>query len=146
MKLYYGEIDVVYDFLLNELELSGKQNRMRMKFLKILSEKFQEFRQFYIQLVKENCRVDDEGNLKTKKVNGQEVYDIIDEQKFQREYEELVREEVVIEENEENKEMLLTIRDAVLNCPVPYKGKKAIIYDRICEIFENIYGGDKNEG
>jgi hypothetical protein len=143
MKFYNGEIMTISEFLLNELELAGKKNRMRMKFLNILAEKYKEFKQYHWQLLKEHCKLDEQGNPKTKKENGQNVYDIIDEDKFKKEYSELVYEEVVIEENEENKKMLLTIRDAIINCPNAYKGEKALVFDRIYEIFENIYQEDK---
>jgi hypothetical protein len=133
----------ISDFLLNELELEGRKNRMRMKFLRILEEKYKEFKQYHWQLLKEHCRLDELGNPKTKKIDGRNVYDVIDEEKFKQEYEDLVNEEVFIAEDEENKKMLLTLQEAIMNCPNKYKGEKALIYDRLYDIFENIYQEDK---
>ncbi len=47
-------------------------------------------------------------------------------------------EEWIIEKNEERKDMLLTLKDAVLNLDIVLKGKKAMEYDRWCEIAESI--------
>ena len=47
-------------------------------------------------------------------------------------------EEWVIELSEENKDMLLTLKDSILNLDIILKGKEAMQYDRWCEILEFI--------
>ncbi len=140
MKIRYADISFVSKWLLDELELEGKRNRMRMKFIKKLAVKYEEFKEYYQEILKESCNLDDERNPKiTKDDNNRDVYDIIDMSKFQSEYDQLINETIYIEENEQNKEMLLTIQEAINNCPTPFKGDKAIDYENIASLFDDIY-------
>lgn len=142
MKLKYGELETVISFLLDELSLVGKNSRMRMRLLNILNTKNDEFHKYHFELLKEHCDLDEYGNPKTIMKDGQGYWDVVDIQAFSKEYEELMLEEVIIEENEENREMLLTVRDAINNCPTAYSGKKAIVYEMVASIFDHIYEGD----
>ena len=52
---------------------------------------------------------------------------------------ELTNEVVVIDVNEESKEMLLSVKESVLhNAPLEFEGDDADKYDRFCEIVEQI--------
>ena len=141
MKIKYGEIDFYYDWLLNNLKLSGKNNRMRMKFLEILQNNKQEYEKHRYQLIKENSRLDENGNIIILNVdkNGAGEADIIDREKFYKELMELNLEEFVVEENETNKEMLLTLKKCVEECPIEWQGEDALKYEVVCRLFDNIY-------
>lgn len=139
MKLLNGELEPVASFLLNELPLAGKRSRMRTKLYTILLAKHEEFRKFHLQLLKEHCNLDENGNPKTVHRGDQEVYDIIDEEAFFKEYQELAHEEVAIEENEENQEMLTVVQGAVEDCPTAFQGQQAVLYERVASLFDHIY-------
>jgi len=145
MKLYNYELEKIIDFLINEFDFAGKQNRMRMKFVKILLEKLQEFKEDHLQILKEYCHLDEKGNPKTYEKDGIQYYDVIDEEKYKKAYQELANEEVIVEENETNKNMLLTLKESVENCHIPFRGEKAILHERLCELFDGIYGGETIE-
>ena len=68
--------------------------------------------------------------------NNQQVYDIADMENFNKEYNELMREDFIIEVNESNKEMITIVRDAVLECDMEFSGQEALAFDRFCEIVE----------
>lgn len=57
---------------------------------------------------------------------------------FTREVNELLLEEIVIDETEERRAMLLSVRDSLLNATEHFSEKKAVIYDRLCTMFEEL--------
>lgn len=131
------EINGLIKFLM-DIELSGKQSRMRTRFCKLIGERLKEIEEERFKLIDKYVKKDEEGNFLTKEKNGIQIYDIENIESFNKEYEELMREELVIDETNERKEMLLTVRDILLNTEQTFKGQDAMNYDRYCEIFENL--------
>lgn len=91
-----------------------------------------------MQLIKEHAHLDENGNPKVIEKNGIKQYDIKDISSFNKDYSELLNEEVIIDESESNKEMLLSIKESVLNYEQELEGEAAILHDRWCEIVEQI--------
>src|SRR5690606_20232617 len=60
------------------------------------------------------------------------VYDITDKESFKVEYDLLMNEVFIIEENEERKEMMLLVKDIILNSEETFKGREALEYDKWC--------------
>lgn len=137
IKLYNHELESFIEFLYG-LKLSGRESRMRVRFMNLLGEKYRLFKDEHEQLLFEHSRKNDDGSIKVKKLKGEEVADVLDEQAFNKDWMELLNEEVVIEQNETNKQMLLSIKDSVLNCEQEFEGDSAILHDRFCEIVEQI--------
>lgn len=138
MKILNGEIESFILFLHN-LELSGKSSRMRSRIIKILSEQFKRVEEERIQLLKENSMKDEEtGEPIKQEANGKVQYVIENQEKADKEYIELMSEEFVIEENESNKMMLLSVRKSVLDYDEILKGQEAQQWDRWCDILEEI--------
>lgn len=138
-KIKVSQIKEFAEFLLS-LELRGRESRMRTRLIKQLDQKLKDVQQeFQEHILKEYCNLDDDGNPKTKEVNGQYYWDIKDgcQEDFNREYRELWNEEYIIE-GENNREMLLTVKDAVLNCDQLFSGQEALKYDEYCELVEAI--------
>lgn len=50
----------------------------------------------------------------------------------------LLHEDFIIEETAEKIDMLHILQEIVLNCDLEFTGKKATLFDRFCEIFEDI--------
>lgn len=143
MKLYNHELEPFIEFLY-KLKLSGKSSRMRVRFINLLTEKYKLFKEEHMQLIKEHSNLDENGNPKIVEANGVKQFDVKDLVSFNKDYTELLNEEVVIEESESNKEMLLSVKESVLNCNQEFEGESAIQHDRWCEIMEQIcYENDK---
>jgi hypothetical protein len=121
-----------------DLKLRGKQSRMRTRFVKRLQAHLNIVKEEKEDILKQYGEVDEEGNLITKLENGKEVYVMKDKEACEKELAELYNEEMVIEENETNKEMLLCVGEAILNCNLEFVGKEAFEYDNYCELFENL--------
>ncbi|MFC4304099.1 hypothetical protein [Cohnella boryungensis] len=140
MKIKNGQIDFYTRWLLNQLKLAGKKNRMRMKFLEILAARGEELRKYHLQLLKEHCSLDEQGNPVIVQAEGeQRRYEVMDELAFEQDFRELLEEAFTIEENEENKEMLLVLKESIEECPETWAGEAAIEYEQICKLFDTIY-------
>lgn len=137
MRIKNFEIKPFIDFLMN-LELIGKKSRMRTRFVKLLMERQMLINEEHQELLKQYSELDEEGNPKVVEKDGELLYDVKDKISFTREYNILLNEDFVIEETEDKKEMLLTVQDIVLNCEMMFKGAEALLYDRFCEILEEI--------
>lgn len=140
VKIKNGEIEFYSTWILNNLSLSGKRSRMRMKFLSILDKQYVEFRKYHIELLKDHCSLDEVGNPKVVKKDSRDVFDIIDEEKFHNEYMELALEEFTIEENDQNKEMLIILKTSIEECETEFIGQAALDYEHVCVLFDRIYG------
>lgn len=138
MKLLNAEIQDFIKFLMNE-ELSAKQSRIVSRFIRFCNDRINEIEKERTKLVDKYAKKNDDGNyVISKNEKGENVYELNDSVMFNRELKELMLEEFIIDETNERKDMLLTIKDIVLNSQQKFKGQKALQYDRFCEIVENI--------
>ncbi|ALA47850.1 hypothetical protein ABE137_12710 [Brevibacillus laterosporus] len=137
MRIKNGDLEDFAKFLMS-FELIGKESRLRTRLVKILMEKFKAVTEEHNDLIRQFARFDEDGEPYIIEINGQRAYDVPDRQAFNREYFLLMNEDTIIEENEERKEMLLFIKELILNCDKTFKGKEAFEYDSWCEIVEGI--------
>lgn len=137
MKLYNYEIEPFGNFLL-ELELKGKESRMRTRLVRLLDERLKLINQERLEIINTYAKRDENGEIEYQEINGQKMFKINDIENYKKEMEELINEVFIIDETEERREMLTTVANAVLNCDMVFKGEKAIQYDRWCEIVEGI--------
>ena len=119
--------------LLFNLSLRGKQSRHRTRFIKLLNERFVQVEEERKQLAEEFAEKDEDG----KPIVEDDRYKIVGDnrEQFQKEFEELMSEEFVIE-GENFKETLEVVRDILLNCDEYFSGEQAFVYDYLCEQFE----------
>ena len=119
--------------LLFNLSLRGKQSRHRTRFIKLLNERFVQVEEERKQLAEEFAEKDEDG----KPIVENDRYKIVGDnrEQFQKEFEELMSEEFVIE-GENFKETLEVVRDILLNCDEYFSGEQAFVYDYLCEQFE----------
>ncbi|KYC94358.1 hypothetical protein B4102_3579 [Heyndrickxia sporothermodurans] len=122
--------------LLFNLSLKGKQSRHRSKFIKALNEKLNEFAEQEQELLKEHCHLDENGEPKKTEDGTIKVEDIKDIDAFTKDRTELYEEERVFEGGDAQV-MLKTVKDVLLNCEREWSGQEAVIYDYLCEQFEN---------
>lgn len=136
IKLYNYEVEPFMKFLL-ELELAGKQSRMRTKIVKILNERSTEIDNDRIELAKEYAMKEEDGTPITETLeNGQTVYKMENRYAFDHQYGLLMREELIIVDSPDKQDMLDTVKDAILNTNQIFSGQQALEYDRWCEIVE----------
>lgn len=100
-----------------------------------MAERSKEVEEQRKQLAEEHANKDDED----KPIIKDDKYDIVDQESFQTDIQELYNEEIVIEGGD-NQGMLKTVKKILDECDKTFSGQEAVVYDYICEQFE---GGDE---
>ncbi|GAA4880669.1 hypothetical protein GCM10023310_71120 [Paenibacillus vulneris] len=137
MRLYNYELASFIEFLI-KLKLIDQKSRMRSRLVNMLREKFKLFQEEHYQLIKEYSNLDNNGEPKIIEVNGQRQFDVHDIEAFNRAFQELQNEEVCIEQNQENKKMLLSVKESVLFCGLEFEGEEQFTYERYCDIVDQV--------
>lgn len=142
MKNY--EIGELQSFLFN-LILKGKESRMRTRFISLLDNQVELIEKERQLLINDYASKDDEGDIKTetKVINDKEQHIVVfpsieAEKEAQIQIMLMMNEDFIIEETVDKIEMLKTLQNIILNCNLEFTGQKAVLYDRFCEIFEEI--------
>lgn len=139
MIIYNGEIETFKEFLLSE-PLDRKKTRLRARFLKILDERLQEVNEARRELLQVYGEKDSNNQLIIS--NGR--VNITDINAYNQENNDLLFEELIVDQTESIKEVLLLIQDIVLETKQEdFTGDKAQQYERWCDIVEQI---DYDEG
>ena len=138
MKLKNYELDSFAKLLFN-MKLKGKDSRMRTRLVKLVDEYNREVLSVErTELISQYAKKDESGQIVLNENKTQAI--LIEETipEFQIEFNLLMNEEYIIEENETNKEMLLTVAYSILNCELEFNGNDAVMYDSWCEQFEDL--------
>jgi hypothetical protein len=138
MKIKNSDVEELAHFLLS-FKLKGKENRMRNKFIRHLQSHLKDMQESHKELLGDYCKMEADGSFKIVEKNGKSYYDVQDVNGFQKEYEKLMEENFYLPSDEGNKEMILTVKELVLNSEEEYSGKEALRYEAYCEIFEDEY-------
>lgn len=115
------------------LRLKGRESRHRTRFIKLLDERIQEFSEQEMQLLKEHCHLDEDGN--PKKTEDGRYWDVKDIEAYAKDRRELYNEEFILEGADIQK-TLLVVRDILDNFDEEISGEEAMVYDRLCESFK----------
>ncbi|WP_416149436.1 DUF1617 family protein [Salipaludibacillus sp. HK11] len=126
-----GKLKQASSLLLN-LSLAGKKSRHRTKFITKMQDRLKEVEEQRQVLAKEHSHLDDEGKPKTIG----DKFDIKDMEAFKKDLEELYKEELVIDGGDAQG-MLKTVKTVLLDCEKEWQGEEALIYDYLCDQFEN---------
>lgn len=137
MKIQNSEIEEFATFILS-LKLKGTQNRMRNRLVKKMQDHLKLIQQEHKELLDEYCKKDDDGHFLTISKDGKTFYDIDDVRGFQIEFELLMKEELVISNDQTNQQMLTVVKELILNCDKEFSGNEALKYENYCEMFEEI--------
>lgn len=137
MKLHNYELEPFVKFLF-EMELRGRESRMRTRLIKMLETHFSRYQNEKMDIAKQYARRDEQGGIVTVRKDDAEMIELEDADAANRELLELAQERAVVEQNEENRDMLLAMKEAVLGYDVPLKGASSAEWDRWCEIVEGI--------
>lgn len=137
MKFFIHELEYVISFLYR-LKLLDFSSRMRTRFIKILAERFQQYKEEYLDLVMEHCVLDDDGQPEIITEGEVQRYNIKDLQSFQTSLAPLLNEEFVIEVTDNNRNMLKSVAYSVLNCGLEFAGDDQFKYDALASKFEEL--------
>lgn len=143
IKILNNEIQLVTNFLM-ELELKGKESRMRTRFVRMMQEHYDNVVSAESQqLIEEYAEKDENGEFIMEEIelpDGSKgtKYQLREDsqQEYREELEKLMTEVFVIEKTGQYEDMLNSLEESVLNYDGLLSGLKAIQYDRICDIFE----------
>jgi hypothetical protein len=137
MKIQNSEIEEFATFILS-LKLRGTENRMRNRLIKKLQNHLKLIQEEHKELLDEYCKKDEKDNFRTISKDGKTFYDIDDVKGFQIEFDLLMKEDLVIPNDQANQQMLVTVKDIILNCDKEFSGNEALKYENYCEMFEEI--------
>lgn len=137
MRIKNVEIQEFINFLMG-FELKGRESRLRTRFVRLLAERIALISEEHNELIRQYAKFNENDEPIIIEIEGTRVYDVPDKAAFNKEYHILLNEDYVIDENEERKELLLFVKDIILNCEKTFKGREALEYDRWCEIVEEI--------
>lgn len=134
--------------------LSGKESRERTRFSVICQERVKEVNGFYSALIEKFVEKDTKGHFKTREQEGVQIYSFKtkkEEEEYIKEVNDLFEEEFKMENTPLNKEMLVVIKNIVLNTDYKFGPKDsetpvqkqasvrtANEYEQWCQAFENI--------
>jgi len=142
MKNY--EIGELQSFLFN-LVLKGKESRMRTRFIKFLENQVELIKMERQQLINDYALKDAQGEIvtETKEIHNKEEEIVVfpsekEEKEAQKQIMLMMNEEFIIEETADKIEMLQILQTIILSCDLEFTGQKAVLYDRFCQIFEDI--------
>jgi hypothetical protein len=129
------------EFLLS-LELPFRQSRLRSKLVKQARLHLQELQGFEQELIEKYGDKDDTGKLITiPKEDGSVQITVTNKENvdaYNKEYSALMLEDWIIDESESNKDMLLTMRDVILNYEGKLSGEEAMRFDIYADALENL--------
>jgi hypothetical protein len=142
MKMYNAEISGFQDFIF-KLKLKGKKSRMRMRFFELLGDQLKQIQKEQQLLLEEQNAIDENGQVVF--IEGTKTPDVDNMAEYEKEFNQLLNEEFYIEENDKNKDMLLVIKEAILDYDEEVEGQDAANHYRMCKLVEEINYGDDDD-
>lgn len=138
MKLLNHEVRPFLEVLF-EMKLKGKESRLRTRLHKMIAQYLTETLNIeHDEIINQYAEKDEKGNQVIDEVTNGVKIQSDSVASFEKDYNELMLESYIIEENESNKEMLITVGNALLNCDVELNGNLAMLFDTWCERFEEV--------
>lgn len=137
MKIKNYELKGFMGFLMS-FELNARDSRLRTRFVRLLNEYANRLDEEHNDLIKIHSNLDEDGNPIIIEDDVSKRYDITDKKLFNVDYNKLLAEDNVILITEERKEMFNFVKSVILDCDKTFKGEEAFMYDRFCEIVEEV--------
>lgn len=132
------EVEAFAEFL-DGLVLKGKETRMRSRFIKVLVDQLELINREKEQMVNDYSKKDEKGEpVKESGKDGKEYIIIADTASYNHQITKIMQEELIVEVNESNKDIYLTMKEVLLNLEAEFSGFEAQRYDRFCTILEDM--------
>lgn len=135
MKIKNHEIESFGKFLYN-LKLRGKASRMRTRMINLLDSHLIKFNEERLQIIHESAQKNEDGTIKYEENTNNILLKPEKLEEINNELSLLLNEELIIEENETHKDMILCVADIILNCDEEMSDQQAFQYDKWCCMFE----------
>jgi hypothetical protein len=135
LRIKNKDIEGIIKFLQSISPLPAQQARKKVKFIKMCLEHLQDIEDERKVLIEQFGDRDSEGNLIIED-NSYKITKYLNE--FSKEYNALMNEDWVIDETESVKDVLVTLRDLLLNYNKEISTEHEIIYDNLCEALEQL--------
>ncbi len=139
IKIKNSNIISLVNWLGNQ-KLSGKESRNRTRFIGLLIDRANEVQKERIAILEKYADRNDKGELNVENLpDGGKKYlftDIEKQNEANKELEEYLKEEFVIDVLESNKNIINTAKDIVLNTEEEFSGIDAVMYSEWCSSFE----------
>jgi len=158
--IYPGERTMVLPLFLDGLMLHGQQSRARTKFIRLLGEQVKFINEEKEKMISAVCKKNDKGEVvflyteieekdgvkapvekeTTDRRKGQRYAFAKpeDEEKFEKDWQDFMAEEFVIDVLPSNSEVIGTVKELVLNTKEEFKERDAVMYSEWCDAFEAI--------
>jgi hypothetical protein len=144
MKVRNSDVKAFVDFLY-DLKLPAKKSRLRSKLVRLGQEHLKNVQVKQNDLLKKFAEYDDEGNMLTSTEGENTIVHLTDTEAYQKELKILLDECWTIDENDENRDMLLAVKGVVLDFDGELEGDEANTYAMVCDALEQVeYEGDKD--
>ncbi|REK76305.1 hypothetical protein [Paenibacillus paeoniae] len=137
IKFFIHELEYALLFLY-ELKLIDYHSRMKTRFIKLLTDRFQQYKEEYLELVKEHAHLDENGEPLLIEDGSHNRYDIKDMDKFKLALIPLLEEEFIIDINEHNQKMIQSVTESILHCGLSFGGQDQFLYESLCSKFEEL--------
>lgn len=141
IKLQYGDIRIVTNFLVDKLNPKKEKSIHRMRVVKALEEKSKQLSEELNELVKEFAKLDDDGEV-VYLDDGQPA--IKDKRGFNKAQNKLLEEEFVLDDAN-LKSALNTVKKLVNDYGKELKGDDAVAHFTLIEAFENADAAESEE-
>lgn len=138
MKIQNKHIKSLGDFLFDIDELPAKQSRMKSKFIRLAQSELDEISKQQEELLKMYAEKDENGEIKKIKEGENTRVQLKDVEAYAKGINELDEEYWIVEENESNKDMLLKLKDIVLNYEGRVKKEHSFAHEAICDAVEEL--------
>jgi len=116
-----------------------------VSFIKLLEDQIELLKVERQQLINDYALKDENGEIvtETKEIHNKEEEIVLfqceeAEKEAQMQIMLMMNEDFIMEETADKIEMLTILQSIILNCDLEFTGNKAVLYDRFCEIFEEI--------
>ncbi|MBX0320211.1 DUF1617 family protein [Shouchella clausii] len=134
VKIKYAYLNATAD-LFYQMPARGKRSRHLVRVIKVIDERLKLIDEQKMELIKEHSHLNEDGEPKVIKTEDGEHFDIKDLEAFKKDIDELMNESLVIDGGD-YEETLLTVKDILLNTDREFQGKEAVLYNYLCEQFE----------
>lgn len=138
MKIKNRHLSLIINFLKNEIKATRVDNIHRMRVVKELEKRLEEFSSEEVSLVKDFAVLDDDGNIKQTEGGG---FYVRDREEFERHQNILLDEEFSIS-NENLSEALVSVKSLVENHEGELSGESAEAHYILSVAMEKIKNGD----
>ena len=140
-----AKVESMQEWLARQM-LHGKESRARTRFLRLINDRVVEIAEETKKIAEDNCEKNKTGRFIYTDKDGKDTtdqakgvnYKVIKVEKFNKEMNDYRQEDYKIDITQANSETVYGVRDMIMNTKEEFTGNMAVMYDEICQSFEDI--------